>query len=89
MKKYILGSLVWVVIAFAASAAPKPVTLLNVSYDPTREFYLQYNEAFAKFWQAKTGQKVTVQQSHGGSARMLWDGLMISYLSEPCSLSAR
>jgi sulfate/thiosulfate-binding protein len=60
----------------AASAAE--VTLLNVSYDPTRELYQDYNAAFAKYWQAKTGDKVTVKQSHGGSgkqARAVIDGL--------------
>ena len=52
--------------------------LLNVSYDPTRELYQQYNAAFAKFWKEQTGQKVEVQQSHGGSgkqARAVIDGL--------------
>lgn len=54
------------------------VTLLNVSYDPTRELYLDYNAAFAKYWQTKTGQAVTIKQSHGGSgkqARAVLDGL--------------
>ena len=54
------------------------VTLLNVSYDPTRELYQDYNAAFAKYWQAKTGDKVTVKASHGGSgkqARAIIDGL--------------
>jgi len=54
------------------------VTLLNVSYDPTRELYQEYNAAFAKHWQEKTGDTVTVQQSHGGSgkqARAVIDGL--------------
>jgi sulfate/thiosulfate-binding protein len=53
-------------------------TLLNVSYDPTRELYDDYNAAFAKFWKAKTGQDVTIKQSHGGSgkqARTVIDGL--------------
>lgn len=53
-------------------------TLLNVSYDPTRELYKDYNEAFAKYWKAETGEDVTVQQSHGGSgkqARAVIDGL--------------
>ena len=52
--------------------------LLNVSYDPTRELYQDYNGAFAKYWKAKTGQDVTIQQSHGGSgaqARSVIDGL--------------
>jgi sulfate transport system substrate-binding protein len=53
-------------------------TLLNVSYDPTRELYKDYNEAFAKHWKAETGEDVTIQQSHGGSgkqARAVIDGL--------------
>jgi sulfate/thiosulfate transport system substrate-binding protein len=57
---------------------PGPVTLLNVSYDPTRELYQDYNAAFAKYWKAKTGQDVSIQQSHGGSgaqARSVIDGL--------------
>jgi sulfate/thiosulfate-binding protein len=59
-------------------AAPKPVTILNVSYDPTREFYKAFDAAFAKFWLGRTGQAVTVNQSHGGSgkqARSVIDGL--------------
>lgn len=54
------------------------LTLLNVSYDPTRELYKAYNDAFRKYWKAKTGQNVTVQQSHGGSgaqSRAVIDGL--------------
>lgn len=61
----------------SALAADK-VTLLNVSYDPTREFYQDYNAAFARYWKAKTGQDVTINQSHGGSgkqARAVIDGL--------------
>ena len=53
-------------------------TLLNVSYDPTREFYKQFNEAFAAKWKAETGETVTIEQSHGGSgkqARAVIDGL--------------
>jgi sulfate transport system substrate-binding protein len=61
-----------------ARAAAAPVTLLNVSYDPTRELYLDYNKAFTKYWKGKTGQDVRVNQSHGGSgkqARSVIDGL--------------
>ena len=61
-----------------STIAAKPVTLLNVSYDPTRELYEEYNAAFAKRWKAKTGQVVSVRQSHGGSgrqARTVIDGL--------------
>lgn len=64
--------------ALLADAAPKPVTLLNVSYDPTREFYQAYNVAFARHWKEKTGGEVTINQSHGGSgkqARSVIDGL--------------
>jgi len=56
----------------------KEIKLLNVSYDPTRELYTAVNAAFAKQWEAKTGQKVTIEQSHGGSgkqARAVIDGL--------------
>jgi len=55
--------------ALAAGAAQAQTTLLNVSYDPTRELYQQYNAAFAKHWQAQSGQKVDIKQSHGGAAR--------------------
>ncbi|KAB2930167.1 MAG: sulfate ABC transporter substrate-binding protein [Candidatus Contendobacter sp.] len=60
------------------SVAGQDVTLLNVSYDPTRELYNEFNAAFGKYWQAKTGDPVTVRQSHGGSgkqARSVIDGL--------------
>ncbi len=69
-----------VVLATAALgiAAQQAVSLLNVSYDPTRELYAEFNAAFAKHWKAKTGQDVTIKQSHGGSgtqARSVIDGL--------------
>ncbi|MGC3980655.1 MAG: sulfate ABC transporter substrate-binding protein [Steroidobacteraceae bacterium] len=60
------------------SAQAKSIELLNVSYDPTRELYEEYNKAFAAYWQKKTGDAVTVKQSHGGSgkqARSVIDGL--------------
>jgi sulfate transport system substrate-binding protein len=62
----------------ASSAQKKPVTLLNVSYDPTREFYDEFNAAFAQQWKAKGGGEVIIKQSHGGSgkqARAVIDGL--------------
>nr|WP_315429820.1 sulfate ABC transporter substrate-binding protein [uncultured Albidiferax sp.] len=62
----------------AHAQAPAPVTLLNVSYDPTREFYKDFNAAFAKDWLAKNKQEVSIKQSHGGSgkqARSVIDGL--------------
>ncbi|MEO8805040.1 MAG: sulfate ABC transporter substrate-binding protein [Burkholderiaceae bacterium] len=64
--------------AAAGVAAAKDITLLNVSYDPTRELYQEYNAAFAKHWLAKTGDKLSVKQSHGGSgkqARSVIDGI--------------
>jgi len=60
------------------SAAVADQTILNVSYDPTRELYQQYNPVFAKYWKEKTGDTLTVNQSHGGSskqARAVADGL--------------
>ncbi|HQR52046.1 MAG TPA: sulfate ABC transporter substrate-binding protein [Burkholderiales bacterium] len=66
----------------AALALPLPAlaetSILNVSYDPTRELYQEYNKAFAKHWKAKTGEEVTIRASHGGSgkqARAVIDGL--------------
>jgi sulfate/thiosulfate transport system substrate-binding protein len=64
--------------ALPVFAQQPPVTLLNVSYDPTRELYVEFNQAFAKYWKGKTGQDVTIKQSHGGSgkqARSIIDGL--------------
>ena len=61
-----------------SSVAQADVTLLNVSYDPTRELYQDYNAAFAKHWKAKNNEAVTIKQSHGGSgkqARSVIDGL--------------
>jgi sulfate/thiosulfate transport system substrate-binding protein len=60
------------------NALAADVTLLNVSYDPTRELYVDFNAAFAKYWKAKAGDNVTINQSHGGSgkqARAVIDGL--------------
>ena len=65
-------------ILAAMTVAAGGIDLLNVSYDPTREFYAEIDDAFAKAWKAKTGQDVQVQQSHGGSAkqaRAVIDGL--------------
>jgi sulfate transport system substrate-binding protein len=66
-------------LSLAPAHAQQPaVTLLNVSYDPTRELYVEFNQAFAKAWKARTGQDVTIKQSHGGSgkqARSIIDGL--------------
>ena len=76
-----------VLAALAASttlALAKDITLLNVSYDPTRELYQEYNAAFAKHWKGKTGDNVTVKASHGGSgkqARSVIDGLEADVLT--------
>ena len=71
-----IAALLFAVFALAVQA--KDVELLNVSYDPTRELYDDYNKAFAKHWKAKTGEDITIKQSHGGSgkqARTVIDGL--------------
>jgi sulfate/thiosulfate transport system substrate-binding protein len=64
--------------ALASVAHAKDIALLNVSYDPTRELYVDFNKAFAAHWEKKTGDKLTIRQSHGGSgkqARSVIDGL--------------
>src|SRR5262252_440931 len=84
MKLQIIGftAPVWLsglLFAFGLTCAPaKDLKLLNVSYDPTRELYEDFNKAFIKYWQEKAGQTVTIQQSHAGSgkqARSVIDGL--------------
>jgi len=68
----------WVGLALSPALHAATITLLNVSYDPTRELYDDYNKAFAAYWKAKTGDTVIVNQSHGGSgkqARSVIDGL--------------
>lgn len=82
MKKTI-SCLLFVLLVLAGCNASetsqnKSVELLNVSYDPTRELYEEFNQEFVKYWEKETGQKVTIQQSHGGSgkqARSVIDGL--------------
>ena len=64
--------------ALSTSSVWAATELLNVSYDPTREFYVEYNQAFNRYWQAQGHEAVTIQQSHGGSgkqARAVIDGL--------------
>ncbi len=84
MKMKIKVLLVLIVVSILGFAwmnqahAKRITTLLNVSYDPTREFYQDFNQAFTKYWQAKTGESVEINQSHGGSgkqARAIIDGL--------------
>ena len=73
--RYILGATLFLT---QAAALADPVSLLNVSYDPTRELYQAFNRAFAKDYKTKTGDDLVVQQSHGGSgkqARAVIDGL--------------
>ncbi len=72
----------WATVLLSSAAAwgggPKELTLLNVSYDPTREFYQEFNAAFARHWKDKAGEVVQVRQSHGGSgkqARSVIEGL--------------
>ena len=76
--KLILLSTVLASLAITTPAQAADISLLNVSYDPTRELYQDYNTAFAKYWKAKTGDSVTIKASHGGSgkqARAIIDGL--------------
>jgi len=78
-KTFIVSSLLAALLAATTHLAQAAeIKLLNVSYDPTRELYQDYNTAFAKYWKGKTGDDVTVRQSHGGSgkqARAIIDGL--------------
>jgi sulfate/thiosulfate-binding protein len=67
MKKII--GLIVTALALGYQAGAGQISLLNVSYDPTRELYQEYNAAFAKYWKAKTGDDVTINQSHGGSGK--------------------
>jgi sulfate transport system substrate-binding protein len=80
--------LYWLTALAALLLAPgvqaRDLTLLNVSYDPTREFYVEFNKSFATFWKSKTGDTVSVKQSHGGSgkqARSVIDGLQADVLT--------
>jgi len=78
MKHKLFSFIAFALTGAFALAASKPATLLNVSYDPTRELYDEYNVAFAKHWEGKTGQKITIEKSNGGSgkqSRAVIDGL--------------
>lgn len=78
IKNIIYGFVVSGFFIAATAQAQKAVELLNVSYDPTRELYQEYNPVFAQYWKQKTGQVVTIKQSHGGAgkqARAVIDGL--------------
>jgi sulfate transport system substrate-binding protein len=67
--KIFLKFLIPLALSLAVSVNAKEIKLLNVSYDPTRELYAQYNAAFAKYWKTKTGDDVVISQSHGGSGK--------------------
>ncbi|MRR53814.1 MAG: sulfate ABC transporter substrate-binding protein [Deltaproteobacteria bacterium] len=74
----LLGFLFLALIVATPHLSQAEVTLLNASYDPTREFFKDYNAAFARYWQSRTGESVIVRQSHGGSGkqgRAVIDGL--------------
>jgi sulfate transport system substrate-binding protein len=76
--KKIAAALALLTVLGSSAVSAADITLLNVSYDPTRELYQDFNQAFAKQWKAKTGDNVTIKQSHGGSgkqARSVIDGL--------------
>src|SRR4051812_31348936 len=78
VKTFILASATLLSCLAMCAAAAKPVKILNVSYDPTRELYQEFNAAFVKYWRQKSGTEVTIDQSHGGSgkqARSVIDGL--------------
>jgi sulfate/thiosulfate transport system substrate-binding protein len=78
LTPWLMAALAIVAGAAVPSAATAQTTILNVSYDPTRELYEDYNAVFAKYWKAKTGQDLTIKESHGGSgkqARAVIDGL--------------
>ena len=71
-------------LLLAPDVQARDLTLLNVSYDPTREFYVEFDKSFATFWKSKTGDTVSVKQSHGGSgkqARSVIDGLQADVLT--------
>jgi sulfate/thiosulfate transport system substrate-binding protein len=69
MMKTLLKILIITAFAFAVAAKAKDIKLLNVSYDPTRELYQDYDAAFARYWKAKTGDNVVIAQSHAGSGK--------------------
>lgn len=78
LRKTFISSLAALTLLAQAPAFAADISLLNVSYDPTRELYHEFDAAFAKHWKAKTGDNVTIKQSHGGSgkqARSVIDGL--------------
>src|SRR5882762_5586348 len=88
LKHLVLTSLALLTLAATAPARAEQ-KLLNVSYDPTRELYQDINQVFAKEWQKKTGQGISINQSHGGSgkqARSVIDGLEADVVTLALSL---
>ncbi len=78
MTRLVAPAIASALLLLGCAGEPRELTLLNVSYDPTRELYVDYNAAFAKYWKEKSGETVSIQQSHGGSskqARAVIDGL--------------
>ena len=78
MHKKIAALMLSLILSVSTVAQSGQIALLNVSYDPTRELYQEFNQAFIRYWKAKTGQTVSIEQSHGGSskqARAVIDGL--------------
>src|SRR6202451_2520361 len=78
VREYFWFALVLLMLLMGSAVHAAASTLLNVSYDPTRELYEDYNKAFAAYWKGKTGDTVSVKQSHGGSgkqARSVIEGL--------------
>jgi sulfate transport system substrate-binding protein len=92
LQRLLLKMLILIMAGSSVLVAPvqaKTVELLNVSYDPTRELYEEYNKAFSNYWEKKTGDKVQVKQSHGGSgkqARSVIDGLKADVVTLALSL---
>jgi len=78
MQAHFFSKLAALLLTLPVLASAAGINLLNVSYDPTRELYQEYNRAFAAYWQEKTGDRLTIRASHGGSgkqARSVIDGL--------------
>lgn len=69
LKTFFLSLLTAAGLAASPSAFAEALKLLNVSYDPTREFYEEYNDLFTKHWKEKTGQEIVIKQSHGGAGK--------------------
>src|SRR4051794_29052053 len=78
VMRFVFGAMLLAALLGVLGPAAAQQSLLNVSYDPTREFYAEFNKAFTAHWKSKTGQQVTIHTSHGGSgaqARAVIDGL--------------